>query len=406
MQTKEIKKTANALYARMAEDGYSSSVLETSKWIIGHFEKYCLMKSVINTDVPIMAEFLLEQYDIDYQNPKAGMQTVLRRPLLILTEFYESGNYCKTHQRGTTTEIPLVFADFFMAYRGFVNQMDCGLKSKKRKLWTITNYLRYLEDKGITNIADIAIDDSHKYLNTLTSYAIATKRLVAGAIREMYEWMHDEKMISFSGRDAFPLIRKSPKSEILSYYTKEEIKTILSSIDTAGVSGKTAYFLVSISAFLGIRAGDLINLKFSNIDWENNSINIIQNKTGTPITLPLIDEVKYPLLDYLKNARHESDDKEYILITGYAPYTRIHCTSSIYRYISRCIKNAGITQDNRKRGPHALRHSLATNLMQENVPLSAISNILGHSSTRTTEIYISVDETNLKELSLEVEDVL
>ena len=40
--------------------------------------------------------------------------------------------------------------------------------------------------------------------------------------------------------------------------------------------------------------------------------------------------------------------------------------------------------------------------MSENVPLSAISNILGHASTQTTEIYLTVDETHLKELTLEV----
>lgn len=48
---------------------------------------------------------------------------------------------------------------------------------------------------------------------------------------------------------------------------------------------------------------------------------------------------------------------------------------------------------------------MATNLMSKNVPISAIANILGHSSTRTAEIYLTVDETRLKELSLEVPGV-
>jgi site-specific recombinase XerD len=78
----------------------------------------------------------------------------------------------------------------------------------------------------------------------------------------------------------------------------------------------------------------------------------------------------------------------------------------IWRIISGCVEHAGFDNKGRHRGPHALRHSLATNLLNENVPLSAISNILGHSSTRTTGIYIGVDEKNLKDLSLEVEDVL
>lgn len=62
------------------------------------------------------------------------------------------------------------------------------------------------------------------------------------------------------------------------------------------------YFIVSLIAFLGLRVGDVINLKFDNIDWENNQINIVQQKTNQSLTLPLIDEVKFPLLDYLKTA--------------------------------------------------------------------------------------------------------
>jgi site-specific recombinase XerD len=120
----------------------------------------------------------------------------------------------------------------------------------------------------------------------------------------------------------------------------------------------------------------------------------------------LIDEVKYPLLDYLKSVRHDSDDKDYVLITAYAPYGRYTCTSTVWRTVANCVERAGFSDKGRHRGPHSLRHSLATNLMRENVPLSAISNILGHSSTRTTEIYLSIDETHLKELTLEVPNVL
>jgi len=406
MNANEIKSTAKGLYAKMQQDGYSQSVLDTTRWIINHFEKFCREKNIGEVNIPIIAEFLSEKYDIDYQNPTAGMQTVLRRPLLILMEFYESGSYLKSHQRGTTTEIPEVFADVYLACREFINSLDIGIKSKKRKLWIIVNFLTHLKNAGKKDIAAISANDVNQYIVSKADYALATKRLQAGTLREVLDWMHREKMISFSGRDAFPLIRKSPKSDILSYYSAEEIKTIMDSIDGNSMSGKTYRFIISITAFLGIRAGDLINLKFSDIDWSNNKISIIQEKTKTPLTLPMPDEVKFPLLDYLKNARHASADDEYVLVTSYAPYTRIQQTGSIYRMISKCIERSNVSVNGRRKGPHALRHSLATNLLNENVPLSAIANILGHSSTRTTEIYLSVDESKLKELSLEVEHVL
>jgi site-specific recombinase XerD len=49
-----------------------------------------------------------------------------------------------------------------------------------------------------------------------------------------------------------------------------------------------------------------------------------------------------------------------------------------------------------------LRHSLASNLLSEDVEIYSISGILGHSTTMTTEIYLTIDETHLKELTLEV----
>ena len=143
-------------------------------------------------------------------------------------------------------------------------------------------------------------------------------------------------------------------------------------------------------------------MKLENIDFANNSIKIIQRKTNKELILPLIDEVKFPLLDYLKNGKNPSADKEYILSTMYAPYTKFNNTSSIYRMVSRTMKIAGINFENKHHGPHALRHSLATNMINNNVPISAISNVLGHSSTKTTNIYITKDTTHLRELTLEV----
>jgi integrase len=284
--------------------------------------------------------------------------------------------------------------------------MDVCIETKKRKLWVMTNYLRYLKEKGIVQTIDIGINDAHNYLNSLTDFAPSTKRIIAAILRESYDWMYGEKIIGFSGRQAFPIIRKDPRNKLLSYYSKEEIEDILSCIDTNSATGKTYFLIISLIAHLGIRVGDVINLKFNNIDWNNSTINITQKKTKRVLTIPLVDEVKYPLIDYIKNVRHDSEDKEYVLITSYAPYTRYHNTASIFRIVTKCMKIAGIQYEGRHHGPHALRHSLATSLMNENVPLSAISNIMGHSSTHSTEIYLTVDETNLKELSLEVADVL
>ena len=144
MQTNEINKTGMALYARMEQDGYSKSVLETARWVIGHFEKYCQSCDETVVSIPLIARFLSEKYDIDLHEAKGWMQTILRRPLLMLIEFYGGGNYTKHHLKGSNTKVPAEHNKLFMSCRTFVNGMNIGIASKRRKLKFMADYILYL----------------------------------------------------------------------------------------------------------------------------------------------------------------------------------------------------------------------------------------------------------------------
>ena len=182
----------------------------------------------------------------------------------------------------------------------------------------------------------------------------------------------------------------------------DEVAQILGSVDISTPNGKLEYSILCLLAYLGIRASDIAALRFENIDWNSGILSFAQFKTGQALTLPLLDEVKYPLIDYIKNARPDSPDSEHVFIKRRAPYACYPDGRGIYAIVSQCMKASGIEIKGRHFGPHALRHSLATNLLSENVPVSGISDILGHASTVTTETYLTTDETHLKELSLEV----
>lgn len=405
MKTKDLPAVASALIEKMKADGYSQSRIEDTAWILEHFEHYCIKHGIGLVTVPVAVEFVRDSFGFDYYNTTSRFQTILRRPLLILFEFEEFGSYKKTHQRGSTTQIPLIFETVYREYVGHVNCMPVGIKTRERKIWSFTKYLEYLEAAGIRSLSEIRHDTVHEYIASLDSYAPATLRVTRTNLREAYDWMYEKKYVPFSGRQMFPLIRKDPRNKLLSHYSKEEVRQLLSCIDTDTASGKCMYAAICLMAYLGMRAGDVITLRFCDIDWAKETISYAQQKTGTPLSLPLLDEVKFPLADYIRNGRHESADPEYVFVTMYAPYTRYTCTSSLFRMVEKCMQTAGISYEGRHHGPHSLRHSLATNMLSENVPISAISNIMGHSSTRTTEIYLTVDETHLKEISLEVPNV-
>ena len=221
-------------------------------------------------------------------------------------------------------------------------------------------------------------------------------------IKNFLNWTYQNSLTKISGDMTLPKIVWHRKTNIRTYYTKEEVTKLLNAIDIRTKQGKEDYLIISLICYLGLRISDVINLKLSNIDFNTNTISIIQYKTDNKLTLPLIDKIKYPLLDYIKNVRPNDTDMDYIFITREKLY-RHHIELTKHSYI---IKNylikVGIDINGRKHGFHSLRHSFSSLLLKENTSLYSISTILGHQYIKTTMTYLDIDTSKLKELALEV----
>lgn len=188
--------------------------------------------------------------------------------------------------------------------------------------------------------------------------------------------------------------------KIPSIYTKEEVDAILNAIDRANPQGKRDYAMALLAARYGLRVSDIIGLRFRNIIWDENKIVIVQQKTKKKVTLPLSEEVGTAIIDYLKNGR-PNIDLPYVFITVMAPYRELS-SNILCANISEWMRSAGINSTGKKRGPHALRHSLATNLLATNNPIPVISEILGHTTTESTTTYTKVSIDMLRQCALDV----
>ena len=118
-------------------------------------------------------------------------------------------------------------------------------------------------------------------------------------VLEYYKWVKQEKIPSF--------------------FSADEICTIEESVNRSGGIGKRNYAMLLLAGRLGLRASDIANLQFSNIDWEKSEIRLTQYKTGNPISLPLLNDVGNAIIDYLKYGRFKSESQN-VFISGRAPY--------------------------------------------------------------------------------------
>lgn len=404
MDTKTYIEFIPKFLNKLQIDGVSSDTMGASKWITSLFKDYCLKNNINFIDMEVIKFFYTNQLGFNIKKIECNVQCVVRRPLLILMEYYNTGTYLKSHFNNQELSIPDNFSELFLEIKNnYIEKLNISIDSKIRKSGVILNFLTYLNNNSFSNIEVITIEDVSMYINSINSkYALETMRTIKGILREILNWLYSIGKINFTGNQVLPIIRKVNNDKILTTYTEEEISKILNSININGRNGKCKYAMISLLTYYGLRAGDILNLKFENIDFENGYIKLIQQKTKNEICLPLINNVKFALLDYIENERHDSADKDFIFITMKAPYTKIKNAASIHYILTNVMDNAGIDYTNKKHGSHSLRHSLATNMINKNIPLENISAILGHESIKTTEIYITKDTTHLKELTLEM----
>lgn len=177
-----------------------------------------------------------------------------------------------------------------------------------------------------------------------------------------------------------------------SVYSIDEVQRIENAIDTITIQGKRDYAIILLASRMGMRSGDIVNLKIEDVR-NRYDINIIQEKTGNILHLPLISEVMVAIEDYL-SVRPTSTANE-IFLNVYAPHKPI--TTGTIRYaLKKHIALADIDIRNRKKGPHSLRSSLASSMVNDDIPYETVRKVLGHSSNNAIKHYARIDVEKLR----------
>ena len=183
-----------------------------------------------------------------------------------------------------------------------------------------------------------------------------------------------------------------------SVYTTEEILKIESSINQDSPHGKRDYAALLLATRLGIRSGDISTMTFKELDFDRNLILLTQNKTGVTIELPMIPDVKAALKQYLEEER-ACYDSPYVFLRIVPPYRNIS-VQAITKIARTAILSAGIDPVGRKQGAHAFRSSLASSMVNDNIPYEAVRKTLGHTDPNAIRSYARLDVEQLRNYAL------
>jgi integrase len=256
------------------------------------------------------------------------------------------------------------------------------------------SYLVFLQERGIV---DLDKADGASILAFLESL------LVRWAKSSLF-WVvsNFRPFLKFTGRadlvDAVNLAGVKRSHAIISVLGDEEEQKVVRACASGAVSARDAAItLLALST--GLRACDIIGLRMGDIDWRGQTIGIVQQKTGNPLTLPLPALVVGKLADYVLDDRPGSVD-DHVFLRSVAPHTRLADHASVHWVTVATFRKAGVTDV--KVGTRLLRHNAASRLLAAATPLPTISAVLGHANPESTNLYMSVHRERLLECVLPV----
>jgi site-specific recombinase XerD len=401
MSTKylEISKLIKKVTEELKKLRYTEKRLKKFAPTWDKLKSYMECRKISVLDFKTALDFLEEVYGIKTLKKLSSAKRSHARAVNILNDYQQHG-IILTKAKGKIHTYHPQFQDVFGSYIDF--KRNRGISED-----TLGSYAIYLERfsdyLNSQNICDISQLDSRMVLGfcqTLFNCSPATVHCILCSLRTFFNYLYQQKILSKDFAYTVPRDGYRRSIKVPSTYPKEDIKKLLSSIDRANPKGKRDYAIILLAARLGLRAQDICDLSFSNLRWETNTIEFVQGKTKEPVVLPLLEEVGAAIIDYLKYARPDEKTNT-VFLRLVPPIVKLEAPT-LHSIVTYHMRRAAIKiEAGKKHGPHALRHSLAKILLEENTPLPVISEILGHTNTNSTSSYLKIDIKQLRECSLE-----
>lgn len=259
----------------------------------------------------------------------------------------------------------------------------------------LKTYYLFLDEKKIS-YQKITNDEIRRFLKYLNSkkYSKNTISRLLSTLRHYYNYLITQKIVF---KNPFKVIRNPKKDKRMPNFLQyDELEKIINSIELTDEFNIRNRLIIELLYATGLRVSELSNLKIADFNFKTKEIRVIGKGSKERIVFfgEYANEV---LLLYLKEARPKlsKQSNEYLLLNKNG--TKLS-TRGIELVIEKVIKELSIKHHI---SPHTLRHTFATDLLNNGADLKSVQELLGHSSLSTTQIYTHLTNERLRSVYLQ-----
>jgi integrase/recombinase XerD len=180
----------------------------------------------------------------------------------------------------------------------------------------------------------------------------------------------------------------------------EDVRRLLQAVDTSTARGLRDHALLLMMSTYGFGAGEVIRLRFDDVDWNAATLRVVRPKTGVAFTLPLLPAVAKTLAFYLRDGRPPNTPTRHLFVRMKMPFGPLSSSSPVRHIVIKHARAAGL--DAPYLGSHVLRHSNAARQVDLGIRPQVLSDLLGHRDPESISAYVRIATETLRDVSLPV----
>jgi site-specific recombinase XerD len=378
----------SGLDAELRRLGYKNSTLIWYRGCWRRMERFFAARGVDEFSLDIAMAWVNEACGF-FEKERSGTleanDVYLFRVAQMLGDYAIHGSVLRRYSR-SVDKLSGEAADTVARFQAWHRVADRAVSTVRTYGTVAGEFVAFVEARGGLARCDTTTIDA--FVATLVGYQAKTVEQKLCALRSFLVFASAEGLSDATVVDAVPAARSTKQARVPSVWEPGQVESILSAIDRGNPGGKRDYAIVLLIARLGLRGIDVKRLEFADFDWPGNRLLVTQAKTGGRVQLPLLKDVGWAVIDYIRAGRPVCDCPQ-VFVRHTAPIGPFSDQDHLHQILVKHARVAHVPiSEKRRHGMHSLRHTLATRLMENGTPLEQIADILGHQSVRSTGVYL------------------
>jgi len=384
-----VSELVSALDAELVRLGYKPSTMVWYRGCWRRLERYFASRGVQEFSLDVAMAWVDEACGGFFEMEQAGAlqatDVYVFRVAAMLDDFAAHGAVLRRYSR-SVTKLSAEQADVLAGFQAWLQANGCAVSTVRAYGTVAGEFLAFTASRG--GLAGLDGGVIGAFVATLAGYQAKTVEHKLCAVRSLLRFATGDGLTDRGVLETVPAVRSSRQARIPSVWDPADVAKVLEAIDRGNPSGKRDYAIVLLICRLGLRAVDVKRLKFADLDWPGNQVSVVQAKTGQRVWLPLLKDVGWAIIDYIRSGRPASDCPQ-VFLRHIAPVGAFSDQDHLHQIL---VKHARVARvrlgEKRRHGMHSLRHTLATRLMEDGTPVERIAEILGHQSVQSTGVYL------------------